>query len=312
MNGKFASIAGLASRLCGVLPASLIALALATPASAAGEVHVLYETRQDANQFEFNLHSWGSIDDLRNGVNETASGVRLNVGPTYQGVGLDIYQGKPYVLYESRNDLNDLEVGLASWDSVDDLINGVGLVNHSVNLNVPPFYQIAGFDIYQDQVYLLYESRADVNIAEFSLHSWGSIEDFLAGTGETSSSVAQNISSSYQVAGFDIYQGRPYLFYEARPGQPFGSEFGLATWDSVDDFANGVLGSNSSVSATIPLFFRVAGFDILDDLAVNSGVPEPAAWAMMLAGFGVVGAAMRRRRSWKLPSRAAACGKSTA
>lgn len=28
---------------------------------------------------------------------------------------------------------------------------------------------------------------------------------------------------------------------------------------------------------------------------LDSGVPEPAAWAMMLAGFGLVGAGMRRR-----------------
>ena len=31
-----------------------------------------------------------------------------------------------------------------------------------------------------------------------------------------------------------------------------------------------------------------------DDVTLN-GVPEPAAWAMMIAGFGLVGAAMRRR-----------------
>jgi hypothetical protein len=28
----------------------------------------------------------------------------------------------------------------------------------------------------------------------------------------------------------------------------------------------------------------------------GNGVPEPAAWAMMLAGFGLVGSAMRRRQ----------------
>ncbi len=35
-----------------------------------------------------------------------------------------------------------------------------------------------------------------------------------------------------------------------------------------------------------------------DDFTYNSavgGVPEPAAWAMMLAGFGIIGSAMRRR-----------------
>ena len=32
-----------------------------------------------------------------------------------------------------------------------------------------------------------------------------------------------------------------------------------------------------------------------DILAAPGGVPEPAAWAMMLAGFGMIGSAMRRR-----------------
>lgn len=32
-----------------------------------------------------------------------------------------------------------------------------------------------------------------------------------------------------------------------------------------------------------------------DNFTWNAGVPEPAAWAMMLAGFGLAGAAMRRR-----------------
>jgi hypothetical protein len=30
---------------------------------------------------------------------------------------------------------------------------------------------------------------------------------------------------------------------------------------------------------------------------LGSDVPEPASWAMMIAGFGLTGAAMRRRRS---------------
>ena len=29
----------------------------------------------------------------------------------------------------------------------------------------------------------------------------------------------------------------------------------------------------------------------------NPGVPEPATWAMLIAGFGLVGATMRRRRA---------------
>jgi choice-of-anchor C domain-containing protein len=33
----------------------------------------------------------------------------------------------------------------------------------------------------------------------------------------------------------------------------------------------------------------------LDNVAVNAVVPEPASWAMLIAGFGLVGAIMRRR-----------------
>ena len=42
--------------------------------------------------------------------------------------------------------------------------------------------------------------------------------------------------------------------------------------------------------------------NLIDNLAISriaadGGVPEPATWAMMISGFGVVGALMRRRRS---------------
>ena len=48
-------------------------------------------------------------------------------------------------------------------------------------------------------------------------------------------------------------------------------------------------------------FAGVANQIVFDDVTFgsskpgNGGVPEPAAWAMMLAGFGLVGSAMRRR-----------------
>jgi len=33
-----------------------------------------------------------------------------------------------------------------------------------------------------------------------------------------------------------------------------------------------------------------------DDIAISTSVPEPASWAMLIAGFGLIGATMRRRR----------------
>lgn len=42
-------------------------------------------------------------------------------------------------------------------------------------------------------------------------------------------------------------------------------------------------------------FESVAGAAVAATTAIPSAVPEPASWAMMIMGFGVVGAAMRKR-----------------
>ena len=41
---------------------------------------------------------------------------------------------------------------------------------------------------------------------------------------------------------------------------------------------------------------RVTYFS-LDNVSVSGAVPEPASWALLIAGFGLTGAAMRRRRT---------------
>jgi len=101
--------------------------------------------------------------------------------------------------------------------------------------------------------------------------------------------------------------------------------FGFYATDATDygaalsvTFNNGSIGSYQLTSGTLPtgnlLFFGVTsdsgissvrllgakntdGFGY-DDLTVGSpaAVPEPATWAMFIGGFGLIGAAMRRRR----------------
>jgi hypothetical protein len=42
----------------------------------------------------------------------------------------------------------------------------------------------------------------------------------------------------------------------------------------------------------------ISKFDLMafDTMGYDLGVPEPSSWAMLIAGFGLTGAAMRRRR----------------
>ena len=54
----------------------------------------------------------------------------------------------------------------------------------------------------------------------------------------------------------------------------------------------------TSSSTTLKLTFRDARPTVfrLDDVSVTGPVPEPATWALMIGGFAMVGATLRRRR----------------
>lgn len=65
-------------------------------------------------------------------------------------------------------------------------------------------------------------------------------------------------------------------------------------------FETGASGSEIGKALTIGLASRGAGIAYdnvrLDATPLAAGVPEPSTWAMMIAGFGLTGALLRRRR----------------
>lgn len=102
-----------------------------------------------------------------------------------------------------------------------------------------------------------------------------------------------------------------------------GAKFGLQSLYSTNDLSSVSFGGNvndptSSGSFAVPLvngqtytmavfnygnIGNIGGFDAVSDATAvidwtitYDAVPEPASWAMMIAGFGLVGAGMRRRR----------------
>ena len=155
-----------------------------------------------------------------------------------------------------------------------------------------------------DSIHLLLQTRADADAgSELFLADFASLASFLASgaAGEGGSFVGINIASNYQVAGFDIYQDKPYLLLQTRADADAGSELFLAEFASLASFlASGAAGEGGSfVGINIAGNYQVVGFDILEDVVTDPGVPgpnvpEPGALALMLAGMGAIG--VRRSR----------------
>ena len=85
----------------------------------------------------------------------------------------------------------------------------------------------------------------------------------------------------------------------------FGPNIGNAYLPNDLATLNALLSSTATNTITLSNFVSdngtgYGGYFAIGEIAVDGtlsagGVPEPAAWAMMLAGFGLVGSAMRRR-----------------
>ena len=119
------------------------------------------------------------------------------------------------------------------------------------------------------------------------------------GTNVLSQSFATTIGHTYNFS-FEVLAvggGTQALAYQ------FGVTGGSITPPSGNNFSNlsTVMGSFVASASTSTVTFTNTtapdGTDLaLDNVSITSvgGVPEPASWAMLFAGFGLIGAAMRR------------------
>ena len=99
-------------------------------------------------------------------------------------------------------------------------------------------------------------------------------------------------NSSAFIRVFDGLNGTGNLLATLSLANNFQSGCGYCKWDNIGVSFGGIAKSID--------FGGGANFVAYDDVTFGSatagGVPEPATWAMMLLGFGVIGGAMRHRR----------------
>jgi hypothetical protein len=76
-----------------------------------------------------------------------------------------------------------------------------------------------------------------------------------------------------------------------------GQGFGFLTFDTVNTIDDGIysvvnISDGGAVSGTLSTAGAITAFSVS-----SAAVPEPSTWLMVIAGFGILGAAMWRRRS---------------
>jgi hypothetical protein len=129
-------------------------------------------------------------------------------------------------------------------------------------------------------------------------------------SGYTSVKLANNgtISAIQFLAGSGFFGGGANLAYELLNGGVSvasgvagpvpGYNAGFATYGFSGIAFNEVrLKSASGATSFNPTEYEAGAFDSFAIGAVGGAVPEPASWALMIGGFGFIGAAMRRRRA---------------
>lgn len=83
-------------------------------------------------------------------------------------------------------------------------------------------------------------------------------------------------------------------------GFPPTLPLGAVTGYNYTPFSGVISGTNPNDGVNAPYDENLAGFDLRyagSSLATTTVVPEPGVWALMILGFGLAGAALRRRES---------------
>ena len=75
-------------------------------------------------------------------------------------------------------------------------------------------------------------------------------------------------------------------------GSSIGTLVGSGSWQN---FTTTFVGTGAATTFDVTSLVGSSGGVVLDNISV-AGVPEPASWAMLLTGFGMLGFAMRRRQ----------------
>ena len=130
-----------------------------------------------------------------------------------------------------------------------------------------------------------------------SFYDFGGVNNTVSG-GFTYDATTQVLSNVNYVRGGDVFTVGSHTGPGAQAPGPTELYFGDTTTSDYDvyEFQSSLaLGGTDTITAAYHPEEEVTAGGSISATAVAAAAPEPASWALMLTGFGLVGYAMRRR-----------------
>ena len=274
-----------------------LVLAAAAPATAQQVTTILYHKAPNASRDDGFVGTSANIPAFLAGSTSFQRSTVI-LSEQFAIGGLDIAgDGRATMLYYRKDPtLGSDDIYVGDYASIDTFLNGFG------DFTVTPFilsqhFAVGGLDLTSDGLgsMLFYRKDPDAGTDDIYLGRFSSMADLLAGTVDYTL-VDLQLDPGFGVGGLDIASNgaTSVIFYRTDPAAGTDDVY-MARYASINDFIAGN-GSRSVSTYALGSSYGFGGLSISESEPPTSAIPEPASWAMLIAGFGLTGAAMRRRR----------------
>ncbi len=292
-----------------LLAGAIVALGWVGAANAASTTNyqVLLQSRVDTTApFDVFLATFNTLNDVYSANLGNPTGyTQIDVAPNYQIDGFTQDPGGYRVILQTRTDSSPpFEVFTASFATLNDVFSGASGANTGyTQIDVAPSYQIVGLTWDGSAYRALLETRVDSTAPfEVFLASFATLNDlFSANLGSPAGYTQVDVAPNYQITDF-TWDGSAYrVMLETRTDSTAPFEVFVASFATLNDLISGNSGSTTGYSQIdVAPAYQVVGFASTTTFTPPPPppptVPEPATWALMTIGVGLLGASLRRRR----------------
>jgi hypothetical protein len=272
---------------------AVCAAALVPSLAHGGVTRMLLESNANLDDDEVFLLTYNSQANLVSNTIDAQAFSDLNISEDFSAADFAFDGAGYHLLLESNLNRDTDEIFLVNYADFADFGTNDIQSQQFLDLNVSEAFSIGGFTFDGSAYHLLLESNANLDDDEVFLVTYNSWDHLLSNTIDFQTFLPLNINEDFSIGGFahtgDVFQ----LLLESNANLD-GDEVFYLEYADLSALLNNTIQSQFFLPLNINEDFSMNGFEV--EPANGGAIPEPAAWALMILGFGLAGGTLRRRR----------------